>query len=136
MMADAHHFFYHTACFNDPTMPDEVFNRICFSDCYIYGKSTGNTRIEGLWCLMIGRTTEQWILFFSALEADGWFREDLASGQVILVFISLASNRTSNVGEEPFTALGSADFDSMRLAIRGYLDIQYVVSVPYYSLLF
>jgi len=31
---------------------------------------------------MIGRTTEQWI-FFSALKADGWFREDLASVQVI-----------------------------------------------------
>jgi hypothetical protein len=35
---------------------------------------------------MIGRTTEQWILF-SALETDGWFREDLTSDQVILVFI-------------------------------------------------
>jgi len=87
MMADAHYFFYHTACFNDPTIPDDVFNQICFSDCYIYGKSTGNTRIESLWYQMISRTTEQWILFFSALEADGWFREDLASDQVILVFI-------------------------------------------------
>jgi hypothetical protein len=87
MMADAHYFFYHTACFNDPTIPDEVFNQICFNDCYIYGKSTGNTRIEGLWYQMISRTTEQWILFFSALEADGWFREDLISDQVILVFI-------------------------------------------------
>jgi hypothetical protein len=36
---------------------------------------------------MISRITEQWILFFSALEADGWFREDLVSDQVILVFI-------------------------------------------------
>jgi len=38
--------------------------------------------------------------------------------------------------KKPFTAIASADFDSMRLAIRGYLDIQYVVSVPYYLLLF
>jgi hypothetical protein len=36
---------------------------------------------------MIGRTTEQWILFFSALELDDWFREGLSSDQVILVFI-------------------------------------------------
>jgi hypothetical protein len=68
MMADAHYFFYHTACFNDPTIPDEIFDQICFSDCYIYGKSTGNTRIEGFWYLMISHATEQWMLFFSALE--------------------------------------------------------------------
>ena len=36
---------------------------------------------------MISRITEQWILFFSTLEADGWFREDLANDRVILVFI-------------------------------------------------
>jgi hypothetical protein len=87
MMADAHYFFYHTACFDDPTIPDDIFNQICFSDCYIYGKSTGNTRIEGLWYQMISRVIEQWILFFSALEADDWFREDLPSDQVILLFI-------------------------------------------------
>ena len=87
MMVDAHYFFYHTTHFNDPTISDEMFDQICFSDCYIYGKSTGNTRIEALWCQMIGRVIEQWILFFSALEADGWFRENLASDQVILVFI-------------------------------------------------
>jgi hypothetical protein len=68
-MADAHYFFYHTACFKDPTLPDNVFNQICFNDRYIYGKSTGNTQIEGLWRQMISRTTEQWILF-SVLKVD------------------------------------------------------------------
>jgi hypothetical protein len=58
MMADAHYFFYHTACFNDPTIPDDVFDQICFSDCYIYGKSTGNIRIEGLWYEIISRVIE------------------------------------------------------------------------------
>jgi hypothetical protein len=52
MMADAHYFFYHTACFKDPTIPDDI------SDCYIYGKSTGNTRIEALWRQMISHTIE------------------------------------------------------------------------------
>ena len=47
-----------------------------------------------------------------------------------------ASTASSNAGEGPFTAIGSADFDSMRLGIRGYLDNQYVGSVPCYSLLF
>jgi hypothetical protein len=48
MMADAHYYFYHTTCFNDPIIPDEVFNQICLSDYYIYGKSTGNIRIKRL----------------------------------------------------------------------------------------
>jgi hypothetical protein len=39
----------------------------------------------------------------------------------------------SNVGEEPFAAIGNADFDLIRLAIREYLDIQNVGSVPHYS---
>jgi hypothetical protein len=47
-MADAYYFFYYTVCFNDPIIPDEVFNQICFSDYYIYGKSINNTRIKGL----------------------------------------------------------------------------------------
>jgi hypothetical protein len=32
MMADAHYFFYHTACFEDPTIPDDVFSQICFNE--------------------------------------------------------------------------------------------------------
>jgi hypothetical protein len=36
---------------------------------------------------MISSITEQWILFFFILQADGWFREDLTGDQVILVFI-------------------------------------------------
>jgi hypothetical protein len=48
MMADAHYFFYHTVYFNDPTIPDDEFDQIYFNDYYIYGKSTGNTRIKSL----------------------------------------------------------------------------------------
>jgi len=68
MMADAHYFLYYTACFNDLSIPDDVFDQISFPDCYIYGKSTGNIRIESLWSRMISSITEQWMLFFSALE--------------------------------------------------------------------
>ena len=49
MMADAHYYFYHTACFYDTTIPDDVFDQICFADCYIYGTSTHNVKIESLW---------------------------------------------------------------------------------------
>jgi hypothetical protein len=96
MMADAHYFFYYTACFNDSSISDEVFDQISFADCYIYGKSTGNTRVGGLWGQLISHITEQWIFFFSALEAAGWFREDLTGDQVILVFIFMPILQDAN----------------------------------------
>jgi hypothetical protein len=36
---------------------------------------------------MINGIIEQWILFFSAFERSGWFREDLLCDKVILTFI-------------------------------------------------
>jgi hypothetical protein len=71
MMADAHYFLYYTACFNDLSIPDDVFDQIFFTDYYIYGKSTGNIRVESLWSKMINGIIEQWILFFSAFERSG-----------------------------------------------------------------
>jgi hypothetical protein len=87
MMADAHYYFYHTACFYDTTIPDDVFDQICFADCYIYGTSTRNVKIESLWGQMIQRKTSQWMLLFRAIEIAGWFREDLPTDQIILLFI-------------------------------------------------
>ena len=48
MMADAHYYFYHTACFYDSTISDDVFDQICFADYYIYGTSTRNVKIKSL----------------------------------------------------------------------------------------
>jgi hypothetical protein len=48
MMADAHYYFYYTACFYDTIISNDVFNQICFADYYIYGISTRNVKIEGL----------------------------------------------------------------------------------------
>ena len=86
-MTDAHYFLYYAACFNDFSIPDDLFDQISFEDCYIYGKSTGNTKIKDLWNQMISSITKQWILFFSALERSDWFHEDLLCDKVILTFI-------------------------------------------------
>jgi hypothetical protein len=53
MMADAHYYLYHTACLHDDTISDEAFDNICFADCYLFGKSTHNVKIEGLWGQLI-----------------------------------------------------------------------------------
>jgi hypothetical protein len=47
-----------------------------------------------------------------------------------------ASVASSDASEEPFTAVDSTGLNSVRLAIRGYLDIRYVGPVPHYALLF
>jgi hypothetical protein len=59
IIVDTYYFFYYTACFNNLLIPNDVFNQISFNNCYIYGKSTGNTRIEGLWNQIISGITEQ-----------------------------------------------------------------------------
>src|SRR5271155_4130630 len=88
MMADAHYYLYHTACFHDDTISDEAFDNICFADCYLFGKSTNNVKIEGLWGQLIVGQTEQWMLYFPRkLEAEGWWRDDLVCDTVILVYI-------------------------------------------------
>jgi hypothetical protein len=74
MMADAQYYFYHTACFEDTTIPDEIFDQICFADCYIYGTSIHNVKIESLWHRMRQGSTDQWILFFRVLTSAGWYR--------------------------------------------------------------
>ena len=53
MMADAHYYLYHTACLHDDTISDEAFDNICFAYCYLFGKSTHNVKIEGLWGQLI-----------------------------------------------------------------------------------
>ena len=88
MMADAHYYFYHTACFNDDSLSNEAFNQICFADCYLFGKSTRNIKIEALWGQLISGQTELWMLFFpTKLEAEGLWRGDLACDTVILIYI-------------------------------------------------
>jgi len=87
MMADAHYYFYHTACFHDESISDDAFDNICFADCYLFGKSTNNIKVEGLWGELISGQTEQWMLFFPKLEAEGLWRGDLACDTVILVYI-------------------------------------------------
>jgi hypothetical protein len=88
MMADAHYYLYHTACLHDDTISDKAFDSICFADCYLFGKSTGNVKIEGLWGQLIVGQTEQWMLYFPRkLEAEGWWRDDLACDTVILLYI-------------------------------------------------
>jgi hypothetical protein len=88
MMADAHYHFYWQALVDAlGYSTEEDLDAATLSDCYIFGKSTGNIRIEGLWGHLIGQQTGQWINYFYWLEAQGYFREDIPSDKVILLFI-------------------------------------------------
>jgi hypothetical protein len=89
MMADAHYHFYWQALVDalGDYSTNEDLDAANLSDCYIFGKSTANIRIEGLWGHLIGQETGQWIDYFHWLEGQGYFREDIASDKVILLFI-------------------------------------------------
>ena len=88
-MADAHYHFYWQALVDalGDYSTNEDLDAANLSDCYIFGKSTANIRIEGLWGHLIGQQTGQWIDYFHWLEGQGYFREDIASDKVILLFI-------------------------------------------------
>ena len=49
-MADAHYHFYWQALVDAlGYSTEEDLDAATLSDCYVFGKSTGNIRIEGLW---------------------------------------------------------------------------------------
>jgi hypothetical protein len=90
MMADAHYHLYLQALLNEfeaERLTKELLEKACFADCYIFGKSTANIRIEGLWGIMIRQITGQWMKFFETLVSHDLYREDLESDRVIIAFI-------------------------------------------------
>ncbi len=89
MMADAqYHLFYQAtvAALGIATTEDDLDNA-CMEDCYIFGTSTKNIRVEGLWGIMFRQQSGQWVDFFWWLEAEGWFREDSVCDKVILLYV-------------------------------------------------
>jgi len=89
MMADAqYHLFYQAtvAALGIATTEDNLDNA-CMEDCYIFGTSTKNIRVEGLWGIMFRQQSGQWVDFFWWLEAEGWFREDSVCDKVILLYV-------------------------------------------------
>ena len=91
LMASCHYDLYWQSCL-DHGVPDEELNNLTLYDCYRYGKSTRNIRIEAMWNQMIMSITESWICYFSWLKSQGLYRGDekgFPTDKVILLYILL-----------------------------------------------
>jgi hypothetical protein len=86
LLADAHFSFYIEAALKEE-WPDEDYNAIQITDCYIYGPSTRNIRIEGLWRQQRFTTTGPWISYFRKLSLIGQFEQHCVADKVVLLFV-------------------------------------------------
>ena len=65
-----------------------------FDNCYWYGTSTANQRIESWWGQMTKSLTGKWIRFFRSLRQSGLFSKDKLADQVALLAIYFPIIRT------------------------------------------
>jgi hypothetical protein len=60
---------------------------IQLEDCFIFGKSTSNTRIEGLWNWQRRQQTDPWLGFFDFLSQQDLFRPNSLADEIGLLFV-------------------------------------------------
>jgi hypothetical protein len=86
LLSDLHFSLYIEAALREQ-WSDEDYQRIQISDCYIYGPSTANVRIEGLWRQQRFQCTGPWLDYFKALRSANLYRQDLLADQVVVLFL-------------------------------------------------
>ena len=84
LMCVAHYALYWQDCQRRGVTQD-----VDVEDCYIYGPSTSNVRIESLWSRLRNGQTDSWIRFFRRLEALELFQQHREADRVVLTFIFL-----------------------------------------------
>jgi hypothetical protein len=88
LLADHQYHLYYQAC-EDAGYAEEELDAVCLLDCYLYGKSTRNIRIEAMWNQMISSVTESWIDYLAFLRGKGLYREEILADRVVLLYILL-----------------------------------------------
>ena len=70
-------------------LSDEHYQSLRISDCYIYGPSTRNIRIEGLWRHQRFTTTMAWIDYFKSLQeaTPPLYRQDQPADQIVFLYL-------------------------------------------------
>jgi hypothetical protein len=86
LLADAHFSFCIEAALREG-WSDEEYDAIRITDCYIYGPSTGNVRIEGLWRQQRYTTTGPWISYFKLLSLSGFYEQQSLADKMVLLYI-------------------------------------------------
>jgi hypothetical protein len=86
LLAALHFSLFIEACLAEQ-WPEDEYQQLQISDCYIYGTSTRNVKIEGLWRQQRFQCTDPWINYFKTLQAQNLYRQDLIADQVVVLFI-------------------------------------------------
>lgn len=86
LLADCHFSLFIEAALLEQWSEAE-YQAIRIDDCYIYGPSTRNVRVEGLWRQQRYQTTGPWISFFRSLQQADLYRQHQLADQVVLLFI-------------------------------------------------
>ena len=86
MLADAHFSMYVEAALREE-WSDEEYSAVRITDCYIYGPSTRNVHIEGLWRQQRYTTTGTWLSFFAFLRNSDVYRQWERADRIALLFV-------------------------------------------------
>ena len=65
-----------------------------FENCYMYGTSTANQRIEAWWAQLTKSLTGKWIAFFRTLRLSNKFSKDVLADRIALLAVYLPTIRT------------------------------------------
>jgi hypothetical protein len=70
-------------------LSDEHYQSLRISDCYIYGPSTRNIRVEGLWYQQLVTTTITWLQYFKSLQetTPPLYRQDQLADRVVFLYL-------------------------------------------------
>jgi hypothetical protein len=79
MLADTHFSLFIEAALAEH-WPDEEYDSLRITDCYVYGPSTRNIRIEGLW-------RQQRISYFKLLSLSGFYDQQSLADKVVLLHV-------------------------------------------------
>src|SRR5205085_1219184 len=68
---------------------EEYYQSLRISDCYIYGPSTRNIRIEGLWRQQRFTTTVTWIDYFKSLQeaVPTLYKQHDPADQIVFLYL-------------------------------------------------
>jgi hypothetical protein len=84
LLADLHFSLFIEAALREQWSEQE-YQSLRISDCFIYGPSTHNIRVEGLWHQQRFQCTGPWLDYLKTLQSANLHRQDLFPDQVVAV---------------------------------------------------
>jgi len=86
LLADAHLRFFleHRRITGDD---QSTLDTLPVSDCFWFGPSTANQRIENWWFRLLTTQLEWWITYFRYLESNGFFASGQIPDNAVLLFV-------------------------------------------------